>query len=118
VDLDRFRIAFRKLEGRLQEATRSTRFKPPSNLATARIHFKIDSSDQGLLGEVLDLSVDGMKIAIEAGHGLTVDQICRVEIGDEEGECYSLLGNVRWVVHSSHIIVFGISLNSADCLEA
>jgi hypothetical protein len=117
-DLERFRSAFRRLEKRLQEATRSNRFKPPTDLATARIHLASTSSSEGLAGEVLDLSLDGMKIAIEAGHDMHVGQQCNIAIGDGEGEAYSLVGNVRWIENTSYITVFGISLDSADRLEA
>jgi hypothetical protein len=116
-DLERFREAFRRLEERLREATRSTRFKPPTDLATARIQLKSTAAAEGVLAEVLDLSLDGMKIAIEAGHDLEVGQPCKVAIGDGEGETYALAGTVRWIEESSYIIVFGISLDSADRID-
>jgi hypothetical protein len=105
------------MEKRLQEATRSNRFKPPTDLATARIHLRSTSSSDGILGEVLDLSLDGMRLAIQAGHPLEVDQICRITIGEPEGETYALKGNVRWFEETSFITVFGISLESADLIE-
>ncbi|KEF41681.1 MAG: hypothetical protein ER33_09970 [Cyanobium sp. CACIAM 14] len=117
-DLERFRDAFRRLEERLQEATRSDRFKPPTDLATARVHLGPTSSSEALLGEVLDLSLDGLKIAIEAGHDLTVGESCNVAVGDGEGQTYSLRGTVRWIEDTNYITVFGLSLDSADRLEA
>jgi hypothetical protein len=115
--LERFRDAFRRLEKRLQEASRSTRFKPPTDLATARVHLKSTSSPDGLVGEVLDLSLDGMKLAIEAGHDIAVGEHCNIAIGDGEGETYALVGTVRWIEDTSYITVFGISLESADRIE-
>jgi hypothetical protein len=116
-DLERFRNAFHRMEKRLQEATRSNRFKPPTDLASARIHLKSPASSEGVLAEVLDFSLDGMKLAIQAGHSLEVDQTCRITIGDPEGETYALRGNVRWLEQSSYITVFGLSLESADLIE-
>ncbi|WP_259725934.1 PilZ domain-containing protein [Synechococcus sp. CS-1332] len=72
----------------------------------------------GVLGEVLDLSVDGMKVAIEAGHDLTVGHHCSVVVGDGEGETYDLTGIVRWIEATSYISVIGLSLNSARRIEA
>lgn len=69
------------------------------------------------MGEVLDLSLDGMKIAIMAGHDIDVGQHCTIAIGDGEGEAYTLVGSVRWVENTSYITVFGISLASADRME-
>ncbi len=105
------------MEKRLQEATRSNRFKPPTDLATARIHLKSTMASQGLAGEVLDLSLDGMKLAIQAGHPLEVGQRCHVSVGAEEGETYALTGTVRWFEETSYITVFGLSLDSADLIE-
>nr|WP_256438888.1 PilZ domain-containing protein [Synechococcus sp. CCY 9618] len=115
--MERFRDAFRRLEKRLKEASRSTRFKPPSDLAIARVHLKSTLSSDGLLGEVLDLSLDGMKIAIEAGQDIEVGEHCHVAVGDGEGETYALAGTVRWIEDSSYITVFGLSLDSADRIE-
>lgn len=71
-----------------------------------------------MLGEVLDLGVGGMKIAIEAGHNIKVGQTCNVAIGDGAGETYSLVGTVRWIEDTNYIMVFGISLDSADRIDA
>jgi hypothetical protein len=115
--LERFREAFRRLEERLQEASRSDRFKPPTGLATARLHLKATEASEGVLGEVLDLSVDGMKMAVEAGQDLAVGQPCSVVVGDGEGETYDLRGTVRWIEATNYISVIGLSLDSAQRLE-
>ena len=117
-DLEWFREAFRRLERRLQEASRSDRFKPPTGLATARLHLTDPGSCEGIFGEVLDLSVDGMKIALAAGHPLTVGQSCALVVGDGEGETYDLRGTVRWIEATIYISVIGLSLDSADRHEA
>ena len=116
-DLDRFREAFRRLEERLQEASRSDRFKPPTGLATARLHHQSMVSSEGVLGEVLDLNVDGMKMAINAGKDVAVGQHCSVVVGDGEGETYDLRGTVRWIEATSYISVIGLSLDSAHRIE-
>ena len=117
-DLERFREAFRRLERRLEEALRSDRFKPPTGLATARLHLTASEASEGILGEVLDLSVEGLKMAITAGHALSVGQLCALVLGDGEGETYDLRGTVRWIEATSYISVIGLSLESAHRLEA
>jgi hypothetical protein len=45
---------------------------------TARLHSKPMLTEEGVLGEVLDLSADGLKLAIDALHDLAVGQSCCV----------------------------------------
>jgi hypothetical protein len=116
-DLERFREAFRRLEKRLEEASRSGRFKPPTGLATARLHLESMQPSEGVFAEVLDLSLDGLKIATEAGHRPVVGQICSLVVGDGEGETYDLRGTIRWIEATSYISVIGLSLDSAERLE-
>ncbi len=116
-DLERFRDAFRRLERRLEEASRSDRYKPPTGLATARFHLESMRPAEGVFAEVLDLSADGLKIAIEAGHQPAVGQTCNVVVGDGEGETYDLKGTIRWIEATSYISVIGLSLDSAQRLE-
>jgi hypothetical protein len=47
-DLDRFRESFRRLERRLEEASRADRYKPPTGLATARLHLESMQPTEGL----------------------------------------------------------------------
>jgi hypothetical protein len=115
-DLERFREAFRRLEKRLEEASRSDRFKPPTGLATARLHFESRQPSEGVFAEVLDLSADGLKVAIEAGHRPAVGHPCNVVVGDGEGETYDLRGTIRWIEATSYISVIGLSLDSAERL--
>lgn len=117
-DLERFRESFRRLEKRLEEASRSDRYKPPTGLATARLHLASMGPSQGVFAEVLDLSADGLRIAIEAGHHPAVGQPCSVVLGDGEGETYDLQGTIRWIEATSYISVIGLSLDSAQRLEA
>ncbi|MDM7951895.1 MAG: hypothetical protein QUV07_01565 [Cyanobium sp. CZS 25K] len=41
-------------------------------------------ASEGILGVVLDLSVEGLKMAIAAGHALSVGQPCALVLGDGE----------------------------------
>ncbi len=117
-DLERFQEAFRRLEKRLEEASRADRYKPPTGLATARLHLASMQPAEGVFAEVLDLSADGLRIAIEAGHHPAVGQPCSVVMGDGEGETYDLQGTIRWIEATSYISVIGLSLDSAQLLEA
>ena len=47
-DLQRFREAFLRLEKRLEQASRSDRYKPPTGLATARLHLESMQPTEGL----------------------------------------------------------------------
>jgi hypothetical protein len=116
-DLERFRDAFRRLERRLEEASRSDRYKPPTGLATARLHLESMAPAKGVFSEVLDLSADGLKIATAAGHRPAVGQPCSVVVGDGEGETYDLRCTIRWIEATSSISVIGLSLDSAERLE-
>ena len=66
---------------------------------------------------MLDLSADGLKIAIEAGHQPAIGQPCSVVVGDGEGETYDPRGTVRWIEATSYISVIGLSLDSAHRIE-
>ncbi len=115
-DLDQFREAFRLQKERLQTASRSSRFKPPTDLSTARITFEGIDGGKEILGEVLDLSPEGMKVAIETGIDLKVEQPCKMTLGAGIDQSYSLWGTVRWVEDSAYITVFGVLLESAKLL--
>jgi hypothetical protein len=39
-----------------------------------------------------------------------VDQVCNLLVGAPEGECYELVGTVRWVDRNPYITVFGLAL--------
>ncbi|MEA5416803.1 PilZ domain-containing protein [Synechococcus sp. BA-132 BA5] len=116
--MERFREAFRRLEEPLQDASRSDRFKPPTGLATARLHQAAIGASEEVPGEVLDLSMDGLKMAIHASHAFAVGQNCSVVVGDGEGETYDLRGTVRWIEATSDISVMGHSLDSAHRIGA
>ncbi|MBM5822562.1 MAG: hypothetical protein FJ082_08935 [Cyanobacteria bacterium K_Offshore_surface_m2_011] len=115
-DLERFQEAFRRLEKRLEEASRADRYKPPTGLATARFHLESMRPAEGVFAEVLDLSSEGLKIAIEAGHHPAVGESCNVVVGDGEAETYDLKGTIRWIEATSYISVIGLSLDSAQRL--
>jgi len=111
--LDGFRDALERLQHRLEEANRPSRFKPVEDLSLARILFGDRSGAAPVVGEILDLSRDGMKIALAVSHPVEVDQDCHLLVGPPESECYELHGTVRWVDRNPYITVFGLALRDA-----
>lgn len=111
--LDGFREALDRLEHRLQEASRPSRYKPVDDLSLARILFGDPASAAPVVGEILDLSRDGMKIALAVSQEVEVDQPCHLLVGHPDRECYELAGTVRWVDRNPYITVFGLALREA-----
>lgn len=113
-DLVQFREALQQLQGQLQQASRPSRFKPPTDLNMVEIYWGPDSepSESGLLGEIVDLSRDGMKIAVSGNHPITPGQTCSIRAGNKESRLYKLAGSVRWVESHSLVTVFGILLEA------
>ena len=111
--LSGFRAALESLQSRLDEASRPSRFKPIEDLSLARILFGEVPSGAPVVGEILDLSRDGMKIALEVSQTVEVDQTCHLLVGPPDGECYQLMGTVRWVDRNPYITVFGLALMDA-----
>lgn len=109
-DLDRFRRAFYRDRPQLLETSHMSRYRPPDP-ATAELSLVNDDSETAsVLAEILDLSGDGMKIAIGPGAGIQVGQICLLKLQQETGDNFQLRGQVRWVETSTYILVFGILL--------
>ena len=111
--LSGFRAALESLQSRLDAASRPSRFKPVEDLSLARILFGEVPSGAPVVGEILDLSRDGMKIALAVSQSVDVDQTCHLLVGPPDGECYQLLGTVRWVDRNPYITVFGLALKDA-----
>lgn len=114
-DLERFRQALNRERQLLMEASRSSRFRPPTNLATAQLSLLSDDQiSEPIFAEILDLSGDGMRIAISPGPDLRVGQICLLRFQPETGDSFQLQGEVRWLETSNFILVFGIVLLTAE----
>ena len=111
--LDGFRLALERLEHRLEEANRPSRFKPIKDLSLVRILFGDPRAATPVVGEILDFSRDGMKIVLAVSHPVEVDQVCNLLVGAPEAECYELVGTVRWVDPNPYITVFGVGLQNA-----
>lgn len=108
-----FREALERLEHRLQEASRPSRYKPVEDLSLARILFGEPTAASPVVGEILDLSRDGMKIALAVSQEVEVDQECHLLVGHPDHECFELAGTVRWVDRNPYITVFGLALSEA-----
>lgn len=112
-DQERFKFALGQLQGHLLEASRPVRYKPDENFALASVCFAVDGDfGEPCVGEILDVSLDGMKIALGVGPLLEAGQTCRIVV-KVQGQTYELLGRVRWVEASPFITVFGVALDQA-----
>lgn len=114
-DLERFRQALHREQEHLVQASRSSRFRPPTDLTTAELSLLADdgSGSAPIAAEILDLNDDGMKIAISPGPELRAGQIILLRFQAVSGEGYQLRGAVRWLETSNFILVFGIQLLAA-----
>jgi hypothetical protein len=114
-DLAWFRKAIRRGQEHLVETSRSCRFRPPTDLTISEL--SLLDGDGGnsapIVAEILDLSDDGMKIAISPGPDLRAGQLCLLRFQPDSGKGYQLRGAVRWLEVSTFILVFGIQLLAA-----
>lgn len=117
-ELERFRVAFEGLQELLQEASRSDRYKPSDDLTLTRIRFGDLLGAPEVVGEILDLNADGMKIAMAVSHPVEVDQRCQLRVGPPEADGYELVGTVRWVDRNPYITVFGLALDQVLAAKA
>lgn len=115
-DLDRYRRALQRLQHYLEAGARTDRFKPPENFALAQVRFG-DGSAAPLTGEIVDISPDGMKLALEGGHPIAVDLPCHLDIGAGGNEWFELEGLVRWVDNHPLITVIGVQLSAVEVHE-
>ncbi len=115
-DLDLYRRALQRLEHHLEAGSRADRFKPPETFALARLHFG-EGSTAAVTGEIVDISSDGMKLALEGGHPIGVDQSCRLAIGAHGSEWFELEGVVRWVDTHPLITVIDVQLRTVEVHE-
>jgi hypothetical protein len=111
-DLTRFRTALHRLQDQLEHASRPSRFKPPVNLRLVRVVPDPATETEPLAGEIVDLSPEGMKIALSGRHDLQVDQPCRILAGSPATTVYDLTGTIRWIDTHPLITVFGIRLEA------
>jgi len=112
-ELDRYRQAFLRLQNHLEQGARADRFKPPEHFDLARVRIG-DAAAAPLIGEIVDISPDGMKLALEGGHPIPVGQPCRLDIGADGKEWFELEGVVRWVDSHPLITVIGVQLQSVE----
>lgn len=126
--LESFKQSLARLRGSLEEASRNARFKPPTDLAAGALHLlppgrsyspeSAPPGGEGIVAEILDVSSEGMKLAISDGQTVQTGQGCHLTVSCGPSERFALGGTVRWVEQSSFITVFGIQLSWAELLAA
>jgi len=113
-DLERFRQALDRLQAQLVATPRPSRFKPTSHLMQAEVCLEEDIDGEPAMGEILDLSPDGMKIAMDTSVALEPDQLCQLVVTTDDEETFHLKGTVRWVEAHPYITVFGVEFVGAE----
>ena len=110
-DLLAFRVALSKLDSleTANERRRDSRYVPSGPLSRAKV--KLPCEDQIQDADVVDLSVNGIRLALAAGAQCREGDRCQILIAPHEGTTWTLDGEIRWVTHHPYITVFGVLLD-------
>jgi hypothetical protein len=115
VDLERLRQALEQQRIQLLEASRSSPYRPATDLASAEMSRVGEGAERTpILAEILDFSGDGMRIAISPSPSVRVGETYLLRFQPQSGSGFHLTGEVRWVETSPYILVFDIRLLAAD----
>lgn len=112
-DLDRYRQTLLGLQGLFDSGSRSDRFKPSDTFALAQVGLG-EGSAATVTGEVVDISVDGMKLALPGGTPVEATQRCHIVLAGDGTDRFVLDGEVRWVDSHPLITVIGVQLMAPD----
>lgn len=110
-DLMIFHRAIHQLE-RLEPSSdrrKQQRYAPVGPLARARVSF--DGGVTGEVADVVDLSFNGLRLAVAACCTCREGDRCTIEISPDGAMLLSLDAEVRWVKTHPFITVFGVLLN-------
>jgi PilZ domain len=113
-DLERFRQALDRLQAQLVATPRPSRFKPTSHLMVVEVRLGEEADGAPAMGEILDLSSDGMKIAMDTFVAIEAEQPCQLLVTTDDDETFHLKGTVRWVEAHPYITVFGVEFLGAE----
>ncbi len=113
-DLERFRQALDRLQAQLVATPRPSRFKPTSHLMVVEVRLGEEADGAPAMGEILDLSSDGMKIAMDTFVAIEAEQPCQLLVTTDDDESFHLKGTVRWVEAHPYITVFGVEFLGAE----
>jgi len=110
-DLHAFRMALRQLDGIEPAGDRrsESRFAPSGPLSRARVCLKGEQHWRD--ADVVDLSANGMRLAVAAGALCREGESCTIAISLSEQRELRLSGDIRWVQPHRAITVFGVLLD-------
>jgi hypothetical protein len=114
-DLAAYRTALR-LDPQLipvEDRRQDPRFTPVGPLAKAKVAWAALSDLDQIDADVIDLSQNGLRLAVHAGATPAPGMTCRIQLSPDGQRVLQVRGQVRWVEHHPLIIVFGVQLDSA-----
>ena len=112
-DLAAYRAALRlgshliPVEDRRQEP----RFTPIGPLAKAKVCLAAASALDQIDADVIDLSSNGLRLAVHAGATPAIGMTCRIQLCPDGRRILQVRGQIRWVEHHPLIIVIGVQLD-------
>ena len=110
-DLLAFRVALSKLDSleTANERRSDVRYVPSASLSCAKV--RLGSEDPIHDADVVDLSVNGIRLALAAGIQCQEGDPCQIIFDPDEGTTWTLDGQIRWVTQHPYITVFGVLLD-------
>ena len=114
-DLAAYRTALR-LDPQLipvEDRRQDPRFTPVGPLAKAKVAWAALSDLDQIDADVIDLSQNGLRLAVHAGATPVPGMTCRIQLSPDGHRVLQVRGQIRWVKHHPLIIVFGVQLDSA-----
>jgi hypothetical protein len=80
-------------------------------LAKAKVCLAAASALDQIDADVIDLSSNGLRLAVHAGATPAIGMTCRIQLSPDGQRVLQVRGQIRWVEHHPLIIVFGVQLD-------
>lgn len=109
-DLAAYRMALRQQSGMLpvEDRRREPRYTPVGHLARAKV--RLEPTSPPIDADVVDLSVNGLRLAVSPAVKPTPGMPCQIQLTSDGSRMLQLQGEIRWVEQHALISVFGVQL--------